>query len=76
MLRWLFKLILLLILAALAYGLWLLYQDKTPEEKQELREGVARTFKNAGRAVNEAGRRVIKKGQELYEEHRKEDESE
>ena len=76
MLRWLFKLILLLILAALAYGFWLLYQDKTPEEKEALRDGVARTVKNAGYTATEAGRRVIEKGQKLYEEHRKEDESE
>ena len=76
MLRWLFKFVLLLILAALAYGLWLLYQDKSLEEKQELRDEVARTVKNAGRTVTEAGRRVIEKGQELYEEHRKEVENE
>ena len=67
MLRWLFKLVLLVVLAALVYGLWLLYQDKTPEEKQELRDDVAHTVKSAGRTVAEAGKRVFEKGQQVYQ---------
>ena len=67
MLRWLFKLVLLIVLAALVYGLWLLYQEKTPEEKQELREGLTRTVKSAGRTVAEAGKRVFENGQQVYQ---------
>ena len=66
MLRWLFKLALLVVLAALVYGLWLLYQEKTPEEKQALQDGVARTVQRAGRTVAEAGKRVVEKGHEVY----------
>ena len=66
MIRWLFKLIILVVLAALAYGLWLVYQAKTLEEKQELRDGVGRTVQRAGRTVTEAGRKVVEKGQEMY----------
>jgi len=66
MIRWLFKIIFLVILAALVYGLWLLYQEKSPEEKQELRDGVTRTVQSAGRTVAEAGKRVVEKGQEVY----------
>ncbi len=66
MIRWLFKLIILVVLAALAYGFWLVYQAKTPEEKQELRDGVTRTVESAGRTVAEAGKRVVEKGQEIY----------
>ncbi len=67
MLRWLFKLVLLVVLAALVYGLWLLYQDKTPEEKQELRDGVAHNVKSAGRTIAEAGKRVFEKGRQVYQ---------
>ena len=66
MIRWLFKLIILVLIAALVYGLWLVYQAKTPEEKQELRDGVARTVESAGRTVVEAGEKVVEKGQEMY----------
>jgi sensor c-di-GMP phosphodiesterase-like protein len=66
MMRWFFKIIFLAVLAALVYGLWLLYQEKTPEEKQELRDGLSRTVQSAGRTVAEAGKRVVEKGQEVY----------
>jgi len=66
MIRWLFKIIFLVVLIALVYGLWLLYQEKSPEEKQELRDGVTRTVESAGRTVAEAGKRVVEKGQEVY----------
>ena len=66
MIRWLFKIIFLAVLIALVYGLWLLYQEKSPEEKQELRDGVTRTVESAGRTVAEAGKRVVEKGQEVY----------
>ncbi len=70
MIRFLFKLILLLVVVALIYGLWLLYQGKSPEEKAEIQEGVARTVKKAGQAVGEAGQRVVEKGREVYESRR------
>lgn len=70
MFRFLFKLVLLLVAAALIYGLWLLYRDKSPEEKAEIQEGVARTVRQAGRAVGEAGQRVVEKGREVYESRR------
>ena len=66
MIRWFLKLIILAVLAALVYGLWLVYRDKTEEEKQELRDGVGRTVQSAGRTVAEAGRKVVEKGQEMY----------
>lgn len=66
MIRWFIKLIILVVLAALLYGFWLLYQDKTPEEKQALRDGVARTVQGTGRTVAEAGKRVVEKAQEVY----------
>ncbi len=67
MFRWFLKLVLILLAAALLYGLWLLYQDKPPEEKQQIREGMVRTVKDAGRTVAEAGRRVVKKGQQMLQ---------
>jgi hypothetical protein len=70
MFRFLFKLILLLAAAAIIYGLWLLYQGKSPEEKAEIRKGVARTVKSAGQTVGEAGRKVVEKGQRVLEESR------
>ncbi len=70
MFRWLFKLILLALAAALVYGFWLLYQEKSPEEKDRLKQGVARTVKSAGRTVGEAGRKVVEKGQQAYEDYR------
>ena len=70
MFRWFFKLILLAAAAALIYGLWLLYQEKTPQEKAELRQGVARTVKNAGQTVGEAGQKVVEKGKQAYEDYR------
>jgi len=66
MIRWLFKIIFLAVLAALVYGLWLLYDEKTEEEKEALRDGVTRTVQSAGRTVAEAGKRVVEKGQEVY----------
>lgn len=72
MIRWFFKILIIIILAALVYGLWLLYQDKTPEEKRELREGVTRAVRNAGRTVAEAGKRVVEKGKEIFQESEEE----
>jgi len=70
MFRFLFKLILLLAVAALVYGLWMLYQEKSPEEKAEIRQGVARTVKSAGQTVSEAGQKVVEKGRQVYEGRR------
>ncbi len=67
MFRWLFKLILLAAAAALIYGLWLLYQEKSPGERAEIREGVARTVKSAGETAAAAGRKVVEKVQDGYE---------
>ncbi len=67
MFRFLFKLILLLLLAALLYGLWLLYQGKSPEEKAGFRREVTRTVKGAGQTVVEAGQKVVEKGQQALE---------
>ena len=73
MFRWLFKLVLLAAAAALIYGLWLLYQEKSPAERAEFREGVTRTVKSAGETAAEAGRKVVEKGQRVYEERREGD---
>ncbi len=70
MFRWLFKLVLLAAAAALIYGLWLLYQEKSPGEKAEIRQGVARIMESAGETAAEAGRKVVEKGQRVYEERR------
>ncbi len=70
MFRWLFKLVLLAAAAALLYGFWLLYQAKSPGERAEFREGVARTVKSAGETAVEAGRKVVEKGRRVYEERR------
>lgn len=67
MFRWFFKLIILVLAAALIYGLWLLYQEKSPEEKAQIRSGVARTVQSAGKTVAEAGVKVVEKGQRVYE---------
>lgn len=66
MIRGLIKLIILVVIAALVYGFWLLYQDKTEEEKQAVRDGVTRTVRAAGRTVEEAGKKVVEKGKEVY----------
>ncbi len=73
MFRWLFKLLLLVVVAALIYGLWLLYQGKTPDEQAEVRQGVAQAMKGAGRTVGEAGRKVLEKGRQIYEDYREGD---
>lgn len=73
MFRWLFKLLLLAAAVALVYGLWLLYQEKSPDEKSEVRQGLAQTVKRAGQTVGEAGRKVIEKGRQAYEDYREED---
>jgi len=64
MLRWLIKLILLAVLAALLYGLWLLYQEKSPEEKSEIKGRAAQTLKGVSRTLAEAGKKVFHKGKE------------
>lgn len=68
MLRLLFKLIVLLVLAALLYGLWLGYRDKTPAEKQELNGKIARTFQGVSRLLGDAARRALEKGRQLLME--------
>ena len=70
MFRFLFNLILLLLLAALLYGFWLLYRGKSPEEQADLRRQVARTARDAGRTAIEAGRKVVEKGQQTFGEIR------
>ncbi len=66
MIRWLFKLIILVVLAALIFGFWLIYQDKTEEEKQQFRDGVSRTVQNVVRTGAEAAKKVVEKGQEIF----------
>ncbi len=73
MLRWLLKIVFLLILAGLAYGLFLLYQEKTPEEKKELRSSVRNKARQAGRLVERAGAKTIEKGREIYRDSRRKD---
>ncbi|MDP8235355.1 MAG: hypothetical protein P9M08_03150 [Candidatus Erginobacter occultus] len=70
MFRWFFKLILLAAAAALVYGLWLLYQEKSPEEKAGIRGGCSRGMKSAGKTVTEAGQKVVEKGKQAYEDYR------
>ncbi len=70
MFRWIFKVIILAVAAALIYGLWLLYQEKTPEEKASLRGGCSRTVKSAGKTMTDAGQKVVEKGREVYDGYR------
>jgi hypothetical protein len=73
MFRWIFKVIILAVAAALVYGLWLLYQEKTSEEKAEIRGGCSRWVTSAGKTVTEAGQKVVEKGKQAYEDYREEE---
>ncbi len=66
MIRWFFKLIILAVLVALLFGFWLLYKDKTEEEKQEFRYGVSSTVQSAGQMVTEAWGKVVERVQEVF----------
>ena len=55
MLRLLFKLIVLLVLAALIYGLWLGYRERSPEGKQEFNRKIADSFQGVSRLLGDAG---------------------
>ncbi len=68
MFRLFFKLIVLLVLAALIYGLWLGYQEKAPAEKQEFNGKIAQTFQGVSRLLGDAARRVVEKGRQLLVE--------
>lgn len=70
MFRWLFKIIFFLALAGLVYGFFLLYQEKTPEEKKSLQESVGRVARRTGDLVREAGSKTIKKVKEISSEPR------
>ena len=65
MLRGLIKIIILAILLALLYGLWLLYKEKTPEERKAIRETTATAVKDVSRTLGEAGKKVVEKGEEV-----------
>jgi len=71
MIRWLFKIVIFLVLAGLLYGIYLLYQEKTPREKEELRASVRAKARHAGRLVEKAGARTIEKVKEISSEPRK-----
>lgn len=73
MIRWLLKIILFLVLAGLAYGFFLLYQGKTPEEKKELQSSLRSKTRSAARLVGRAGSKTIEKGKQLYQDSRKSD---
>lgn len=65
MFRLLIKIVVLLILVGLAYGLWLTYREKSPEEQEEFRRELTRTVEGAAHTLGEAGRKAGEKGLEL-----------
>jgi len=71
MIRLLIKLLVFVILAALVYGLWLTYQEKTPEQRQELRGLVVGTFRDAGRVLGAAFLKTVEKGRSLVQDREK-----
>jgi hypothetical protein len=71
MIRWLIKLIVFVVLASLVYGLWLMYQEKKPEERQELRAAVIRTFRSAGRISAAAFMKTVEKGKAVIQDKKK-----
>jgi hypothetical protein len=71
MIRLLIKIIVFLVLASLVYGLWLMYQEKKPEERQELRSAVIRTFRDAGRISAAAFLKTVEKGKSVIRQEDK-----
>lgn len=58
MIRFIFKLLALILVLAVIYGFWLLYQDQTPEARRSARERVFDAFGDASRLAAEALRRT------------------
>ncbi|MCX6349544.1 MAG: hypothetical protein NTV79_08625 [Candidatus Aureabacteria bacterium] len=71
MIRLLIKLLVFAILAALVYGLWSMYQEKTPEQRQELRGRVVGIFRDAGRIFGAALLKTVEKGRSLVQDREK-----
>ena len=65
MIKFLVKIIILVLLIGLGYGLWLIYQEKSPEEKEAVREKISRTVEGAARTLGEAGKKAGEKGMEV-----------
>ena len=65
MFRFLIKLVILVLIAGLIYGLWLIYQEKTPEEKEAVRRKISQTVEGAARTLGEAGQKAGEKGMEV-----------
>ena len=71
MIRLLIKLVVFVILVALVYGLWLMYQEKTPEQRQELRGRVVGIFRDASRIAGAAFLKTVEKGRSLVQDREK-----
>ena len=65
MIRLLIKIFVFLVIASLVYGLWLMYQEKKPEERRELRAAVIRTFRGAGRVSAAAFLKTVEKAKSV-----------
>jgi hypothetical protein len=59
MIRFLLKLVALVLIMALIYGFWLIYQERNPEERLEVRERFVWILREGGRLVVEAFRRAF-----------------
>ena len=57
--------VILVLLAGLIYGLWLLYREKSPEEQRAVKEKISRTVEGAARTLGEAGKKAGEKGLEV-----------
>jgi hypothetical protein len=59
MIRFLLKLVALVLILVLIYGFWLIYQERDPESRLEVRERFVWIFREGGRLVVEAFRHAF-----------------
>lgn len=59
MFRFIFKLVALVLILAVVYGFWLLYQDQPPEARQDIRERISNAFRDGVRLLAEAVSRTF-----------------
>lgn len=72
MIRFLFKALLLLLLAAVVYGVYLLYGEKSPEEQAQVREQLRAAADSAARTTVEALKKTGGKVKELVDDRERE----
>ncbi|HOO76327.1 MAG TPA: hypothetical protein PK636_03680 [bacterium] len=62
MIRFVFRTAALLVLAALVYGLVLLYREQPEEEQEAIRARVWGAFRDISLTLGKAGRRTVEQG--------------